>query len=74
MFQSYKEEKSKMNAGQIKITLKDIQEILPTLSGPEILELDRKIHEYLETTAYSKVAETAFSDWNDPQEGIYDED
>jgi hypothetical protein len=63
-----------MNAGQIKITLKDIQEILPTLSGPEILELDRKIHEYLETMAYSKVAETAFSDWNDPQEGIYDED
>ena len=63
-----------MDAGQIKITLKDIQEILPTLSGPEILELDRKIHEYLETMAYSKVAETAFSDWNDPQEGIYDED
>jgi hypothetical protein len=74
MFQSYKEEKSKMNAGQIKITLKDIQDILPTLSGPEILELDRKIHEYLETMEYSKVAETAFSDWNDPQEGIYDED
>jgi hypothetical protein len=63
-----------MDAGQIKITLKDIQEILPTLSGHEILELDRKIHEYLETMAYSKVAETAFSDWNDPQEGIYDED
>jgi hypothetical protein len=63
-----------MNTRQIKITLKDIQEILPTLSGPEILELDRKIHEYLETMAYSKVAETAFSDWNDPQEGIYDED
>jgi hypothetical protein len=63
-----------MNARPIKITLKDIQEILPTLSEPEILELDRKIHEYLETMAYSKVAETAFSDWNDPQEGIYDED
>jgi hypothetical protein len=63
-----------MDAGQMKITLKDIQETLPTLSGPEILELDRKIHEYLEIMAYSKVAETAFSDWNDPQEGIYDED
>jgi hypothetical protein len=63
-----------MDAGQIKITLKDIQEILPTLSGPEILELDRKIHEYLETMAYSKAAETAFSDWNDPEEGIYNED
>jgi hypothetical protein len=45
---------------QIKITVKEIQEILPKLSGPEILELDRKIHEYLDTMAY-------------PEEAIYDE-
>jgi predicted ATPase with chaperone activity len=57
----------------MKITAKEIQELLPTLSGSEILELDRKIHEYLETMTYSKVAETAFSEWNDPEEGIYDE-
>ena len=62
-----------MDAHQMKITLKEIQEILPTLSGPEILELDQKIHEYLETMAYSRAAETAFSEWNDPEEGIYDE-
>jgi hypothetical protein len=62
-----------MEAQQIKMTLKEIQEVLPTLSGSEILELDRKIHEYLETMAYSKAAEDAFSEWNDPEEGIYDE-
>jgi hypothetical protein len=63
-----------MDTRQTKITLKEIQEILPTFSRPEILELDRKIHEYLETLTFSKAAETAFSDWNDPEEGIYDED
>ncbi len=62
-----------MDGHQMKITLKEIQEILPTLSGAEILELDRKIHEYLDTMAYSRAAETAFSEWNDPEEGIYDE-
>ena len=62
-----------MDGHQMKITLKEIQEILPTLSGREILELDRKIHEYLETMAYSRAAEAAFSEWNDPEEGIYDE-
>ena len=62
-----------MGAHPIKMTLKEIQEILPTLSGAEILELDRKLHEYLETMAYAKAAETAFSEWNQPEEGIYDE-
>jgi hypothetical protein len=62
-----------MDAHQVKITLKEIQETLPTLSGPEILELDRKIHEYLDTMAFSKAAENAFFEWADPEEGIYDE-
>lgn len=54
-------------------TLKEIEEKLPFLSGPEILELDRRIHEYLEMMAFSRAAEGAFSEWNDPEEGIYDE-
>jgi hypothetical protein len=62
-----------MEAHQTKITLQDIQEILPTLSGTEILKLDRIIHEYLETMSFTKAAESAFSEWNDPEEGIYDE-
>ncbi|MBM4305320.1 MAG: hypothetical protein FJ123_01160 [Deltaproteobacteria bacterium] len=63
-----------MDIRQTKITLKEIQEILPTFSRPEILELDRKIHEYLETVTFSKAAEAAFYEWNDPEEAIYDED
>jgi hypothetical protein len=62
-----------MDVHRMKITLKDIQEVLPTLSGSEILELDRKIHAYLETMAFSKGAESSFSEWDDPEEGIYDE-
>ena len=62
-----------MNAHPMKITAKEIQELLPTLSGSETLELDRKRHEYLETMTYAKAAETVFYEWNDPDEGIYDE-
>lgn len=62
-----------MDVRQMKLTLREIQEMLPTLSRPEILELDRKIHEYLETMTFSKVAESAFPEWEDPDEGIYDE-
>jgi len=62
-----------MGTQQTKLTLEQIEETLPTLSGSEILKLDRRIHEYLDTMAFSKAAESAFSDWNDPEEGIYDE-
>ena len=62
-----------MDGHQMKITLKEIQEILPTLSGLEVLVLDRHILEYLDTMSYSRAAEAAFSEWNDPEEGIYDE-
>jgi hypothetical protein len=68
-----KQEDLYTKARQVKITLKEIEEKLPTLSGSEILELDRKIHEFLETMAFSKAAESAFSEWDDPEEGIYDE-
>jgi len=62
-----------MGTHQTKLTLKEIEETLPTLSGSEILKLDRRIHEYLDTMAFSKAAEGAFSGWGDLEEGIYDE-
>jgi hypothetical protein len=62
-----------MGTHQTKLTLKEIEETLPTLSGSEILKLDRRIHEVLNTMAFSKAAESAFSEWDDPEEGIYDE-
>ena len=62
-----------MGTQHTKLTLEQIEETLPTLSGSEILKLDRRIHEYLDTMAFSKVAESVFSEWEDPDEGIYDE-
>ena len=62
-----------MGTYQTKLTLKEIEETLPTLSGSEILELDRRIHEYLDTMAFPKAAESAFSEWDNREEGIYDE-
>ena len=62
-----------MGTPQSKLTLEQIEEILPTLSGSEILKLDRRIHEYLHTMAFAKAAESAFPEWEDPEEGIYDE-
>ena len=62
-----------MGTQQTKLTLEQIEETLPTLSGSEILKLDRRLHEYIDTTAFSKAAESAFSEWEDPEEGIYDE-
>jgi hypothetical protein len=62
-----------MGTQQTKLTLEQIEETLPTLSGSEILKLDRRLHEYIDTMAFSKAAESAFSEWEDPEEGIYDE-
>ena len=62
-----------MSTQQTKLTLEQIEQTLPTLSGSEILKLDRRIHEYLDTMAFSKAGESAFSEWEDPDEGIYDE-
>ena len=62
-----------MGTQQTKLTLEQIEETLPTLSGSEILKLDRRLHEYIDTMAFSKAAESAFSELEDPDEGIYDE-
>jgi hypothetical protein len=62
-----------MGTQQTKLTLEQIEETLPTLSGSEILKLDRRLHEYIDTMAFSKAAESAFSEWEEPEEGIYDE-
>lgn len=55
-----------MGTQQTKLTLEQIEETLPTLSGSEILKLDRRIHEYLHTLAFGKAAESAFSECEDP--------
>jgi len=60
-----------MGNNQIKITLKEIEEALPTFSRGQMIELDQKIHDYLETSLLTKASEKAFSEWEDPEEDIY---
>jgi hypothetical protein len=55
-----------------EISIDEIRQLLPKLSRAQILELDREIHEYLETSVLMRAAQTAFADWDDPEEGIYD--
>jgi len=57
-----------------KISVKEIEEILPTLSRQQIMELDQRIHDYLETSLLTKASETGFSEWGDPEEDIYNAD
>jgi hypothetical protein len=52
--------------------LEEIKELLPTLSRAQILELDKQIHEYLETSMLMRGAETSFTEWNDPEEELYE--
>ena len=36
------------------------------------MELDKQIHEYLETSVLMRGAETSFTEWNDPEEDLYE--
>jgi hypothetical protein len=57
-----------------KISIKEIGEILPKLSRQQIMELDQRIHDFLETSLLTKASETAFLEWEDPEEDIYNAD
>jgi len=57
-----------------KISVKEIEKILPKLSRQQIMELDQRIHDYLETSLLTKASETAFAEWKDPEEDIYNAD
>jgi hypothetical protein len=63
-----------MTYTHVKITVEEIREALPTFSRRQILELDQKIHDYLETSQFTRVSEKAFSEWEDPEEDIYNAD
>lgn len=63
-----------MSTDQAKITVEEIKEALPKLSRRQILELDQKIHDYLETSQFTRASEKAFPEWEDPEEDIYNVD
>lgn len=47
-----------MSYDSAEIALEEIEEVLPKLSRRQIMELDRRIHDYLETALLTKAAET----------------
>jgi hypothetical protein len=57
-----------------KITIEEIKEALPNLPKAQIIDLDKRIHDYLETSMLTRASEAAFSEWEDPEEDIYDAD
>lgn len=63
-----------MSYDSAKISVDEIKEALPMLSRKQIIELDQRIHDYLETSLLTKASETAFSEWEDPEEDIYNTD
>jgi len=60
-----------MGIDSVEMSIDEIKGMLPKLSRSQIIELDKKIHDYLETSLLTKASETAFSDWEDPEEDIY---
>lgn len=63
-----------MSGDLMRIGVQEIKKMLPKFSEQQILELDKEIHDYLEITLLTKASETAFSEWEDPEEDIYNRD
>jgi len=63
-----------MSRDSSQIAVEEIKGMLAKLSRRQIIELDQRIHDYLETSLMTKASETAFSDWEDPEEDIYNAD
>ena len=63
-----------MSYAPAKISVDEIKEALPKFSRKQIIELDQRIHDYLETSFLTKASEMVFSEWEDPEEDIYNAD
>lgn len=56
----------------LQMSLEEIRALLFQLPARDLLTLVDAIQERAETIAMMQLAETAFQDWNDPGEDIYD--
>ena len=63
-----------MRYNPAELTVEEIKEALPKLPKAQIIDLDKRIHDYLETSMLTRASEAAFSEWEDPEEDIYDAD
>lgn len=55
------------------IAVEEIKKAITKLPKEELIKLDKEIHKYIETLLMMGGAETAFSEWLDPEEDIYSE-
>jgi len=60
-----------VNPNTSPISIEDIKEVLPKLTRDQVIALDRELHDYLETSMITRVAEGSFQEWQDPDEDIY---
>ena len=56
------------------LTVKDIKNAITKLPKAQLIEIDKEIHRYIETSIMMGAAEAAFSEWMDPEEDIYTEE
>ncbi len=54
-------------------TTEEIKKAIFKLPKEELIQLDNEIHGYLESLMMMKASETAFSEWFDPEEDIYND-
>ncbi len=56
------------------LTVEDIKNAITRLSKEQLIEIDKEIHRYIETSMMMGVAESAFSEWLNTEEDIYTQD
>ena len=56
------------------MTVAEIKQIIFNLPLDEPIALDEEISEKIAATVMMKLAETGFSEWNDPEEDIYNDE
>lgn len=55
-------------------SIEEIKKAISTLPKQEIIKLEKDLQNYIETSIMTESAESAFSDWLDPEEDIYNND
>ena len=58
---------------EMATTFEDLKRAVMSLSQDDIIRLDEEIHRYAETFAIMTASETAFSEWLDSEEDIYND-
>ena len=54
--------------------LAELKDAILRLPKEQLIEIDKEIHKYMETSMMMAVAESGFSEWLDPEEDIYGKD